>query len=1015
MKLRKKQFKESEKALPNTAETEVAKLPYAGFVVGRTVAQFEVKRVYRKGFLSCLYQFKDTKTDAEHVVSLIHPSAVEDSYFWLRCRQLMNLLNEQIIPGLCGIERLDVVDGHPCIFWKTTGDARSLKDRVLALQSNSGFKMDSATTAKILLGVAETIRSANRLGLEHGYLGPNVMFPTSDTSVEVVGFGIRRVIGADLMKKIMADPLLDELNSDLRNYSYDNKNLSDAGSADEEVDFRSLSPLAYFMLMGRETLPTATGFAFPTQYFPTYWRRFFENIMGGEGRVVSFHSALKQLLIISGEGKTPSLYFRILVNFLIQRIPIPMRVMNRGRVAAEFYRWSMISVFLVAVVLFSVPAVKTFRSHLVPTMQQFESADGANATIQVGRSYGPIELISLNTGDVFQLDSGANYFAIKPGTYDFQVRSPNILPFKQSVRITDSELASIPMNLVGLDSGIYLATESSAVVSLVRRDGADSIFLGETDADGHLMLAKETLENIEYLKITKNGFEPLLLEPSAIQFGENVYAEFSMVRTPVMVNFVSDRSGFEVYAEGELVGVTPFSAEFTSGHYYQFEAVAEGYRSRLIGLDVVLGEEPVVDFGQLRLIGAGDVRVQLAAASVRMLQFQQNELSLRVNDEVYKLEDYRAFNVPAGEHSVTLLTKDFESETRQVELLEDTENVLKFSLKPKPTRIQLSGLEGYEAQFLIDGVLQSELPTELVLEPEETKQLRVVIRDHYTMSRQFTGSVNKKILWKIQPRPLPGPQVNKAWTVPYLNMSFSWIPVKPTVTIGTPRSQKGRLPNEPVAAELGGTYGYWMGTFEVTAKEFFSLASRLEKASQAPMEPIHSVSWNEAQNFCARLNEAERKAGRLPEGYAYRLPTENEWEYAASGGSRSAYFFGDEPSIDFGNFNFLTNERKALSGGTYRDGVHTVGKYSPNRFGLHDTIGNVAEWTVEAYKARRTLRSFADYNRGFYDESAVIRGGSWREGPKEVRTASRRSLSRGIRSDSVGFRVVLAPVLKESN
>ena len=58
--------------------------------------------------------------------------------------------------------------------------------------------------------------------------------------------------------------------------------------------------------------------------------------------------------------------------------------------------------------------------------------------------------------------------------------------------------------------------------------------------------------------------------------------------------------------------------------------------------------------------------------------------------------------------------------------------------------------------------------------------------------------------------------------------------------------------------------------------------------------PVEMVSWNDAIEFCDKLTEIQRKAGRLPEGMVYSLPTEAQWEYACRAGTTTAYSWGDE-------------------------------------------------------------------------------------------------------------------------
>lgn len=74
-------------------------------------------------------------------------------------------------------------------------------------------------------------------------------------------------------------------------------------------------------------------------------------------------------------------------------------------------------------------------------------------------------------------------------------------------------------------------------------------------------------------------------------------------------------------------------------------------------------------------------------------------------------------------------------------------------------------------------------------------------------------------------------------------------------------------------------------------------------------------------------------------GVIYRLPTVDEWEYAARAGSRTDYFFGDDPSeLDkYGNC-----EKRSGSDGYER--VAPIGSFKPNRWGLYDVHGNVTEW-----------------------------------------------------------------------
>ena len=98
--------------------------------------------------------------------------------------------------------------------------------------------------------------------------------------------------------------------------------------------------------------------------------------------------------------------------------------------------------------------------------------------------------------------------------------------------------------------------------------------------------------------------------------------------------------------------------------------------------------------------------------------------------------------------------------------------------------------------------------------------------------------------------------------------------------------------------------------------------------------PMGGVSWFDAVEFCRRLSEQEKAAGRLPDGMSYQLPTEAEWEYGCRAGTTTAYWWGDEVDSSKANFG---NEFTA-------DNVRPVGQYQANPWGIHDMHGNVYEW-----------------------------------------------------------------------
>ena len=155
-------------------------------------------------------------------------------------------------------------------------------------------------------------------------------------------------------------------------------------------------------------------------------------------------------------------------------------------------------------------------------------------------------------------------------------------------------------------------------------------------------------------------------------------------------------------------------------------------------------------------------------------------------------------------------------------------------------------------------------------------------------------------------------------------------------------------------------------------------------------EPVTNVSWHDARAYVEWL-AAET-------GHPYRLLSEAEWEYACRAGTTTRYWWGDE----------ITSENANYAGS--RIGKPSeVGRYPANPWGLHDTHGNVWEWVEDVwngtYQGAPTNGSawFAGKN-----SRHVLRGGSWNNEPRSVRSATRFRYDPVDQNGYIGFRVARA-------
>lgn len=242
---------------------------------------------------------------------------------------------------------------------------------------------------------------------------------------------------------------------------------------------------------------------------------------------------------------------------------------------------------------------------------------------------------------------------------------------------------------------------------------------------------------------------------------------------------------------------------------------------------------------------------------------------------------------------------------------------------------------------------------------------------------------------------------------PGVDIELVWIP-SGEFTMGSPLSEPGRSQNEG-QHKVRLTDGFWMGKFEVTQAQWITVMgsnpsqSKFKTLSNPMNHPVERVSWNEAMEFCRRLTEAIRRQNQLPRGYIYSLPTESQWEYACRAGTTSRYYGGD--TIKDLNRIAWTMENKD----NFLIRTREVGQKQPNAWGLHDIIGNVAEWCLN------------DLSNGYPSEPLVdplglrggpikeVRGGSWADYPKKSRAAFRAGYPPDAREPFIGFRVALIP------
>ena len=155
--------------------------------------------------------------------------------------------------------------------------------------------------------------------------------------------------------------------------------------------------------------------------------------------------------------------------------------------------------------------------------------------------------------------------------------------------------------------------------------------------------------------------------------------------------------------------------------------------------------------------------------------------------------------------------------------------------------------------------------------------------------------------------------------------------------------------------------------------------------------PVTNLSWTDTQQFVDWLSEVTQKP--------YRLPTEAEWEYAARGGTRSKYWWGDQLQASMANCKGCNESYQASQ-------PLTVGSFKPNPFGLYDMGGNVHQWVADCW--HENYQGAPSDGSAWVESdclSRVIRSGSWKNDPSYVRPSNRDHYDATVRYPTHGLRV----------
>ena len=623
--------------------------------------------------------------------------------------------------------------------------------------------------------------------------------------------------------------------------------------------------------------------------------------------------------------------------------------------------------------------------------------------------------IKINGGLFPSFKIGGRYL-LRSGEYEISILNEGYVSMNNETLIIDEnesqdrmfDLSRLPGKIVfttnpGVDFDLYVddSEVSKATPETSISAGNRKI---ELRFDRYFPIEKEIFVNGKG-EIQEYSFD---LDPS--------WADVSISTEPVDVS---------IFNGNERLGNTPSTIQLIQGKN-TLSLRKSGYKDYEIQLDIVAQDS--VSLESL-ILSRLDVPLEIMS--------EPEGASININDEYRGLTPMEIMLEPLVEHKILISKPGYKDINNQLRL--DTieslsskgknSEVLDYFLEEILGQVSFVGTDGakvYRSDDLI-GVIPFNI--EMISEEQILK-----VKKDGLVTQEIKMTPNPNYPQKIEVKLLNEEQTVLAAIPKTLKTSQSQemkLILPGSFVMGTPRRSQGRLSNENERlVEI--TKPFYIGTKEVTNNEFRAFKPKHTSGAEMfrelsnGMHPTVMVTWSDAAAYCNWLSEKESLVPayenidgqyklKQPITNGYRLPTEAEWEWVSrynGGAGEQRYPWGDSmpPIEESGNYadesteSLLTNVLK-----DYWDGYPVTapsGRFYPNKIGIYDLGGNVAEWVSDYYAVpTRQLRLVEKDPSGPADGTArVIKGSSWRDSSlTKLRFAYRDYGTQG-RLD-VGFRI----------
>lgn len=981
-----------------------------------TVGPYALREVLSTSILGVFYQATH-KLKHENVLLHILPEALlrADSRFQQKYKETVERQKSLPAGAAMGTVELHQIRGNLIVQYPA-GNYKSLNKVILSRK----HPMPEERVQHLLGEIGKVLSEALKIEQGHYFLTPDFLFLNEDGMIRIAGIGLFQSIAYECFERFVSGAVmpvsidkkksftaLEILSPEIRNFK----------ARDMRSDFYCIGMCAYFMLTGNKpercwATPTEArrdigeGWdllisrcleAKPTDRFPNYktFLRDLENIndLASEGGAVEGRKLRRKL----------------------NRIPLPQAIENMFSLRnLLLFRLALLGLAgSMAVWTGSVfyEIIFSDLDHEISDtpIRRLVVEDEANLVIKATPRNATVIVKGPNSGRFSPMGEPL-YLKGKRGRYLVIVQAPRHRTIQREFEIESSDPVRLTLPLRPDFANLHVNGAIGTEVYIMPKSGF-LLHLGTIEESAGLTISNRLLTGRHQLIGLHKSLLPAISDETPMGRAP-VEITFKQSARPTELVVVSYPEGATVAVDGVRLGLTPLSIEgMRVGRPLSLRVEKEGYRPVIRELRFEQGERVEINIGELELkVGSLQYRINLNMPNAP----DPRELMLSVDGKMRVVSESDTLQLTEGGHLLVLEHPDFFPLREQMVIVDREQTEVDLGLLPRPIQLRVLVQTDRPARFLIDGKELSVNEQGILPVPSNRPvEVEAVIRDYLSVRQSFHGKPNERMEWRVPLRPIPGPKEGQDWSPPYFNLDMVWVG-SGTFFMGSPVTEFRRIPNEDSKTKVRLNSGYWIGTHEITQDVWKRVMGENPSQFVGLDLPVDSVTWDSAIVFCQRLTEFERDAGRLPDGWVYRLPTEAEWEYAARAGTETPFSFGELASPEDGNFHGLYQPGKTFGEqGEERYGTRPVGSFSPNPLGLYDVHGNVGEWTIDRYWDRHPggqVENPVNFKSG---RGYTVKGGSWKDTADRVRSAAREGVPGTSVRNSLGLRVVLAPSVIE--